>query len=98
MGYLRKQLLALSGVDHSFTCNILVSLMPVKNYVASFRLTPITVGNRTVAEWWADFDVTAGAMRRWPRRSATACSLPGSKRWKRSQGGAAHHSRQAPQL
>jgi hypothetical protein len=98
MGHLREQLLAVFGVDHSFTCNILVSPMPVKNYVATFRLTPITVGNRTFAEWWADIDVTAGAKRRWPCRSATACSLPGSKRWKRSQGGTAHHSRQAPQL
>jgi hypothetical protein len=33
--------------------------MPVKNYVATFRLTPITVGNETLAEWWADFIVTS---------------------------------------
>jgi hypothetical protein len=59
--HLRGQLLALSDVDRSFTYNILVSQMPVKNYVATFRLTPITVGNRTFAEWWADFDVTAGS-------------------------------------
>src|SRR6516162_210097 len=97
-GHLREQLLALSDVDHSFTYNILVSPMPVKNYVATFRLTPITVGNRTFVEWWADFNVTSGTERRWPRRSTTACSLPGSKRRKRSQSGAAHHSRQASQL
>src|SRR5215467_3821792 len=59
--------------------------MPVKNYVSTFRLTPITVGNRTFAKWWADFNVTAGAKRRWPRRSATACSLPGSKRRKEAR-------------
>jgi hypothetical protein len=59
-GYLREQLLALSDVDHCFTYNILVSPMPVNDYVASFRLTPITVGNRTFAEWWADFNVTSG--------------------------------------
>jgi uncharacterized protein YndB with AHSA1/START domain len=59
-GDLREQLLALSDVDHSFTYNILVSPMPVKDYVATFRLTPITVGNRTFAEWWADFNVTLG--------------------------------------
>ena len=59
-GHLREQLLALSDVDHSFTYNILVSPMPVKDYVATFRLTPITVGNRTFAEWWADFNVTSG--------------------------------------
>jgi Polyketide cyclase / dehydrase and lipid transport len=59
-GHLREQLLALSDVDHCFTYNILVSPMPVKEYVATFRLTPITVGNRTFAEWWADFNVTSG--------------------------------------
>ena len=59
-GHLREQLLALSDVDHSFTYNILVSPMPVKNYVATCRLTPVTVGNRTFAEWWADFEVTSG--------------------------------------
>jgi hypothetical protein len=59
-GHLREQLLALSDVDHSFTYNILVSPMPVKDYVATFRLTPITVDNRTFAEWWADFNVTSG--------------------------------------
>jgi len=32
-GHLRERLLAVFGVDHSFTCTILVSPMPVKNYV-----------------------------------------------------------------
>lgn len=59
-GHLREQLLALSDLDKSFTYSILVSPMPVKNYVATFRLTAITVGNETLAEWWADFDVTSG--------------------------------------
>jgi uncharacterized protein YndB with AHSA1/START domain len=60
-GHLREQLLALSDVDHSFSYSILVSPMPVKNYVATFRLTPVTVGNGTFTEWWADFDVTSGS-------------------------------------
>lgn len=59
-GHLREQLLALSDVDHTFTYSILNSPMPVKNYVATVCLTPITVGNRTFAQWWADFDVTSG--------------------------------------
>jgi hypothetical protein len=59
-GHLREQLLALSDVDHTFTYSILVSPMPVKNYVATVRLTRVTVGNRTFGEWWADFDVTSG--------------------------------------
>ena len=34
--------------------------MPVANYVATMRVTPITVSNRSFAEWWAEFDVTSG--------------------------------------
>ena len=83
-GHLREQLLALSDVDHYFTYNILVSPMPVNDYVATFRLTPITVGNRTFAEWWADFNVTSGTEQAWSLRSAMACSSVGSKRSKRS--------------
>ena len=30
--------------------------MPLTNYVATLRLTPITDGDRTFAEWSADFD------------------------------------------
>ena len=59
-GYLREQLLALDDIGMTFTYNILVSPMPVKDYVATLRLTRITVGNETLAEWWADFDVTSG--------------------------------------
>jgi hypothetical protein len=57
---LRERLLALSDLEHTFTYSILVSPMPVKNYVATFKLTRITVGDDTLAEWWADFDVTSG--------------------------------------
>ncbi len=30
--------------------------MGVDNYVATLKLTPVTDGNRTFAEWWAEFD------------------------------------------
>jgi hypothetical protein len=30
--------------------------MGVENYVATLKLTPITDGNRTFAEWSAEFD------------------------------------------
>ena len=59
-GLLREQLLALSDADHTLTYNILISPMPVANYVATMRFTPVTVGNLTFAEWWAEFDVTQG--------------------------------------
>jgi hypothetical protein len=60
-GMLREQLLSLADDTRSFTYNILVSPMPVANYMASMRFTPITRDERTFAEWWAVFDVTSGA-------------------------------------
>ena len=59
-GMLREQLLSLADDTRTFTYNILVSPMPVANYLASMRFTPITRDNRTFAEWWAVFDVTSG--------------------------------------
>ena len=60
-GMLREQLLSLADDTHTFTYNILVSPMPVANYMASMRFTPITRDERTFAEWWAVFDVTSGS-------------------------------------
>jgi hypothetical protein len=59
-GLLRERLLALSDAERTLTYNILVSPMPVENYIATMRFTPVTVGNSTFAEWWAEFDVTQG--------------------------------------
>jgi hypothetical protein len=55
-GNIREQLLMLSDFD--FTCSyaILESPMGVRNYVATLRLIPVTDGNRTFAEWTAEFD------------------------------------------
>ena len=55
-GNIREQLLALSDYDYSCSYSILVSPMGVENYIATMRLTPITDGNRTLAEWTAVFD------------------------------------------
>lgn len=59
-GNLREQLLALSDHDHTVIYNILVSPMGVQNYVATLKLTRITDGERTFAEWTAEFDCEAG--------------------------------------
>ncbi|QDY71042.1 SRPBCC family protein [Qingshengfaniella alkalisoli] len=56
-GFLRERLIAFSDKDHFFTYEILESPMPIENYVASFRCTQITEGDRTFVEWWAEFDV-----------------------------------------
>ena len=53
---LREQLLGLSDFDMFCTYSILDSPMPLTNYVATLRLTPITDHDRTFIEWSADFD------------------------------------------
>lgn len=58
-GAIRERLLALSDYDYSCTYSILESPMGVENYVATLKLTPITDGNRTFAEWSAEFDSPA---------------------------------------
>lgn len=54
---LREKLLGLSDYDLFCTYSILDSPMPVSNYVATLRLTPVTDGDRTFIEWTAEFDV-----------------------------------------
>jgi hypothetical protein len=52
---IRERLLGLS--DHELFCTyaILESPMPLENYVATLRLTPVTEGDRTFIEWTAEF-------------------------------------------
>ena len=55
-GNIREQLLSLS--DYEYTCSyaILESPMGVRGYTATLKLTPVTDGDRTFAEWTAEFD------------------------------------------
>ncbi len=62
-GLLREQLLSLADDTRTLTYSILVSPMPVANYMAGMRFTSITMENRAFAEWWAVFDVTSGPPR-----------------------------------
>lgn len=55
-GTIRERLLTLSDYDYECTYAILESPMGVENYIATLKLTPITDGNRTFAEWSAEFD------------------------------------------
>ena len=52
----REQLLALSDDDHISTYCILDATIPLRRYVATVQLKRVTDGNRTFAEWWAEFD------------------------------------------
>jgi hypothetical protein len=55
-GRIRERLLALSDYDFSMVYGILESPMAVENYVATLRLFPVTDGERSYAEWSAEFD------------------------------------------
>jgi len=52
---IREQLLGLSDFDRFCTYAILESPMPIDDYVATLRLTPVTDGDRCFVEWSADF-------------------------------------------
>ncbi len=54
--FIRERLLALSDYDYSCSYSILESPMGVENYIATLKLTPITDGARSFAEWSAEFD------------------------------------------
>jgi hypothetical protein len=56
-GNLRERLLTFSDLDRFFTYNIIVSPMPIKDYIATFRCKPITEGDKTFIEWSAEFEV-----------------------------------------
>ena len=58
-GFIRERLLALSDYDFCCVYSILESPMGVKDYVATLKLTPITDGDRTFAEWSAEFECDA---------------------------------------
>lgn len=58
---LREKLLGLSDYDMFCTYSILESPMPLTDYIATLRLTPISDGNRTFIEWTAEFDCAVEA-------------------------------------
>jgi hypothetical protein len=62
-GTIREQLLTLSDYDYQCVYSILESPMGVDNYTATLKLTPVTDGNRTFAEWSAEFDTPPGQER-----------------------------------
>ena len=59
-GTIRERLLALSDPDYTMTYSILDAPLPVADYVATLKLYPITVGNKTLGTWSAEFRVTEG--------------------------------------
>ena len=60
-GVVREVLLRLDDLDHSYTYQILDSPFPVRRYVSTIRLAPVTATGGSFVEWWADFDAEAEA-------------------------------------
>ena len=56
-GFVREVLLCMDDLNYVFTYEIIEGTLPVRGYVAGVRLHRVTQGNRTFAEWWADFEV-----------------------------------------
>ena len=56
-GFVRERLLCMDAGNYSFSYEIIEGTLPVRGYVAGVRLHRVTQGDRTFAEWWADFEV-----------------------------------------
>ena len=58
--HIREKLLALDDANYFYTYNFEKPAFPIKNYIATLRLYPVTHTNETFAEWTADFDEAPG--------------------------------------
>lgn len=58
--HIRERLLTLDDARHSFAYNFEKPAFPVRNYIATVRLMPVTHANQTFAEWEAVFDEAPG--------------------------------------
>ena len=58
--HIREQLLSLSDTEHVSTYWILDATLPMRRYVASVRLKPVTDGRRTFWHWESTFDAPRG--------------------------------------
>jgi uncharacterized protein YndB with AHSA1/START domain len=58
--HIRERLLVLDDANWTFTYNFEKPAFPVKNYIATLRLYPVTQTDETFAEWEATFDEAPG--------------------------------------
>ncbi|MFI5775597.1 SRPBCC family protein [Nocardia sp. NPDC051570] len=54
-GFVREKLLKFEPADFELEYSILDSSMPVRDYIAGVRLTPVTDSGKTFVQWWADY-------------------------------------------
>lgn len=57
---IRERLVALDDRERCYTYVIVEIPLPIQNYVATIKATPITDGNRTYIDWVAEFDCPPG--------------------------------------
>jgi uncharacterized membrane protein len=57
---MREQLLVFSDHGHICTYKMLEGPLPVRNYMGTVRLLPVTDGDRTFAEYVVEFDCAPG--------------------------------------
>ncbi|MEM6413321.1 MAG: SRPBCC family protein [Pseudomonadota bacterium] len=55
--HIREKLLTLSDRDYTCCYCILDADLPVRGYVSEMRLRPVTEGDKTFGEWWAEYEV-----------------------------------------
>jgi hypothetical protein len=58
--HVRERLLTLDDANYTFTYNFEKPAYPVRNYIATVRLYPVTQTDETFAEWEATFDEASG--------------------------------------
>jgi hypothetical protein len=56
---IRQRLLGKSDAERSQTYAFAEAALPVENYSATIRVTPVVDGDRAFVEWWATFDCDA---------------------------------------
>ena len=79
-GMIREQSADALGLRFECTYSILESPMGPDNYVATLKLTPVTDGDRTFAEWSAEFDCDEPRERELTQNIGRGCSRGGSMR------------------
>jgi len=63
---IRQQLLAHSDLDRAYTYSLCdPPPFPVRNYVATLRVTPVTATDQSFVEWWATFDCDTDQYEHW---------------------------------
>jgi hypothetical protein len=58
-GIVVERLLVLDDADRRCTYEILECPFPVRRYVSTFRVAPVTASGEAFIEWWSEYDAEA---------------------------------------